>query len=100
MTTGDNSLVKANWVYMQPIIVTGKIYSNQTGCFPLTSSRGNKYVMIKYDYNYNAILAEPIKSRTENELLRAYTKLHTHLSDRRLKPVLQSLDNKAPGKCK
>jgi hypothetical protein len=65
MTTDDNPLVRANWVYIQPIEVTGKINSNQTGRFSLTSSRGNKYVMIIYDYNYNAILAEPIKSRTK-----------------------------------
>jgi hypothetical protein len=32
------------------------------------------------------------------ELLRAYTKLHTFLTERGLKPVLQKLDNRAPGK--
>jgi hypothetical protein len=91
---------RTNWVYMQPIEVTGKIFSNQTGRFPLTSSRGNKYIMIVYDYDSNAILAEPLKSRSENELLRAYTKIHDELSSRGLKPVLQILDNECPSKLK
>jgi hypothetical protein len=89
---------RTNWVFMQPIDVTGQIHSDQTGRFPTTSSRGNKYVMIVYDYDSNAILAKPLTSRTEAELLRAYTKLHTYLCDRGLKPILQRLDNEAPGK--
>jgi hypothetical protein len=54
--------------------------------------------MIVYDYDSNAILAEPITSRNEIELLRTYTKIHTLLAERGLKPVLQKLDNEAPGK--
>jgi hypothetical protein len=49
---------------MQPIPVTGKIFTDQTGRFPITSSRGNKYVMICYDYDPNNIIAEPLKSHT------------------------------------
>ena len=85
---------------MKPIEITGKIYSDQTGRFPLTSSRGHKYIMIVYDYDSNSILAEPLKSRNELELLRAYTKIHHDLTTRGLKPVLQILDNEAPGKLK
>ena len=82
---------------MQPIQITGKIFSDQTGRFPITSSRGNKYIMIVYDFDSNAILAEPLKSRTEIELVRAYTHLHSYLTSRVLKPSLQRLDNEAPG---
>ena len=56
--------------------------------------------MIVYNYDSNAIIAEPMKSQTAIELLRAYTKLHTFLTDRGLKPVLQRLDNEAPGNLK
>ena len=69
MTTDKETTVRTNWVYMQPIEVTGQIYSDQTGRFPQTSIRGNKYIMIVYDYPFNAILAEPITSRTEDELV-------------------------------
>ena len=96
MTT-DSPSVRTNWVFMQPIQITGKIFSDQTGRFPFTSSRGNKYVMIVYDFDSNAILAEPMKSRTKIELVRAYTHIHSYLTSRGLKPSLQRLDNEAPG---
>jgi hypothetical protein len=49
--------------------------------------------MIVYKYDSAAILAEPLKNRSERELLRAYAKLHQHLTDRALRPQLQKLDN-------
>ena len=73
----------------------GKIATDQTGRFPTTSSQGSTYVLILYNYDSNAILAEPIKSRHQHEILRAYKKLHQYLTDRGLKPQLQRLDNEA-----
>jgi hypothetical protein len=68
--------------------------AQQTGRFPVTSSKGNKYIMVVYDYDSTAIiLAEPIKNRSEHEILRAYSKLHQDLTDRGLKSQLQKLDN-------
>jgi hypothetical protein len=78
-------------VYAKVVAITGQI--DQTGRFPVTSSRGHKYVMVVYDYDSTAILAEPIKNRSERKLLRAYSFLHTHLTNRGLKPQLQKLDN-------
>jgi hypothetical protein len=49
-------------------IDSGQIYTDQTGRFPVVSSKGNKYIMILYDYDSNAILAQPIKDRTTPEL--------------------------------
>jgi hypothetical protein len=83
-------------IYVKAIEATGQIYTDQSGRFPTTSSRGNKYVMILYDYDSNAILAEPLKSKSEGEMIRAYTKLHEYLSGRGLKPRLQKLDNECP----
>ena len=40
-----------------------KSYSNQTGKFPHQSTHRNQYVMVLYDYNYNLILSNPIKTR-------------------------------------
>jgi hypothetical protein len=85
---------------MEAIEITGKTYSDQTGRFPITPSRGNKYIMIVYDYETNAILSEPLKYRNKNELLRAYTNLHALLVACGLKPVLHILDNEVPGKLK
>jgi hypothetical protein len=85
--------VRTHFVYAKVIEITGQIYSDQTGRFPVTSSKGNKYIMIVYDYDSRAILAEPIKNRSERELLRAYSRMHQHLTERGLKPQLQKLDN-------
>ena len=49
--------------------------------------------MICYDYYSNSIISSEIKSREGPELLQAYKKLHTYLTDRGLKPQLQRLDN-------
>jgi hypothetical protein len=96
MTTPNSSTeptVRTHLVYAKVVEITGQIYSDQTGRFPVTSSKGNKYIMVVYDYDSTAILAEPIKNRSERELLRACSKIHKHLTERGLKPQLQKLDN-------
>jgi hypothetical protein len=92
--------VRTHFAYPKVIEITGQIYSDQTGRFPVTSSKGNKYIMVVYDYDSAAILAEPIKNRSERELLRSYSKMHKHLTDRGLKPHLQKLDNECSGALK
>jgi hypothetical protein len=74
---------------------SGQIYTDQTGHFPVTSRRGNKYIMILYDYDSNSILTEPMKSQTDNEIIRSYQALHDRLIAAGLKPRLQKLDNEA-----
>jgi hypothetical protein len=74
-------------------IGTGKIYTDQTGKFPILSSRDNKYLFVLYNYDSNAIMAEPIKPRTQGELTRAYKKLFDQLEKRGLRPQVQLLDN-------
>jgi hypothetical protein len=39
-----------------------KSYSDQTGRFPIQSSRGYQYVFILYEYDSNAILSKPLKT--------------------------------------
>ena len=62
-----------NYIYVQPVTLTGSIHSDQTGQFPVQSSRGYKYIMVVYHYDSNAIIAEPLRSREGDELLRVYT---------------------------
>jgi hypothetical protein len=99
MTTSDlftEPNVRTHCAFTKVVSMTGKVFSDQTGRFPQTSSRGNKYIMIFYDYDSNAILAEPLKSRSESELVRAFTKLHQYLADRGLHTALHILDNECP----
>ena len=70
-----------------------KIYTDQTGRFPITSSCGYKYIMIAYDYYSNNILAEPIKSITSLQIKNAYQKMRKFLCSRGLTPRTHVLDN-------
>jgi hypothetical protein len=76
-------------------INTGQIYTDQTGRFPVVSSKGNKYIMILYDYDSNAILAQPLKDRTATELLKAFQIIEQELVARGMKPKLMKIDNEA-----
>jgi hypothetical protein len=86
--------IKTQFVYAATIDA-GQIYTYQTGRFPVVSSKGNKYIMILYDYDSNAILAQPIKDRTAPELLKAFQVMEQELVARGLKPKLMRLDNDA-----
>jgi len=74
---------------------TGTIHTDLTGRFPVTSLQGHKYLLILYHYDSNAILAEPLKSRNDSEVLPAYDKLINLLKARGLTPRLHRLDNEA-----
>ena len=66
-------------------------YSDQTGRFPHISSRGNAYLLIVYDYDSNAILVEPLKSRAAAGIKNAWLKINTFLESRGRKPDLHIL---------
>lgn len=53
------------------------------------SSTGNNYLMVLYDYDSNAIIAEPFKTKKATDLLAAYKILHNQLVRSGLKPKLQ-----------
>jgi hypothetical protein len=63
--------IKTNCIYAA-LIVAGQIYTDQTGRVHVISSKGKKDIMVLYEYDGNAILAEPITNRTSAELLRAF----------------------------
>jgi len=75
---------------------TGKIYTDQTGRFIVASTRGNKYILVAYDYDSNTILTEPLKIRTGPDLLAAYIKIQSLLEQRGLKLKIRYLDNECP----
>jgi hypothetical protein len=75
--------------------ITGQIFSDLPGRFVLPSSRGNNYLLVVYDYDSNAILAEPIKNRTATQIVSAYQRIHRQLVASGLRPSLQRLDNEA-----
>jgi hypothetical protein len=91
----DNLPQHTHKVYTTITDINGKIYTDLTGRFPTTSSKGNKYILVLYEYDGNAILAEPMKTKADAEAVRAYTVLYRQLTDAGLKPNFQIMDNKA-----
>jgi hypothetical protein len=65
-------LPKKNDVYMYVFNTHNTMYTNQTGVFPVTSSHGNKYVMVMCEVNGNHIDAELMKSQTTDLLVQTY----------------------------
>jgi hypothetical protein len=61
-----------HFVFMTIIEISGMLFSNQLGWFPITSNRGHKYVIIFYIYDADFVKSVPIKSRSKEELLRVY----------------------------
>ena len=55
------------------------IFSNQTGIFPKRSQRGYKCIMVMVKIDSNAILVKPMKSRKDEEMIRAYDALLARL---------------------
>jgi hypothetical protein len=70
-------------------LATGKVLSDQTGRFTTTSTSGNTYLMVIYDYDSNFIHVEPLKSRSGPCILTAYQKAHAMLLSWGRKPQLQ-----------
>ena len=99
MTVGilhmDNSALE-NLACMRPVEVSDHIFSDQTGRLPRVSSRGNRSVMVLYDYDSKNILTEPLKYQTTQELVRAQTRLIQYLLERGLKLTTLRIDKKCP----
>ena len=84
---------KVKDVYTKVYDVRNTVFSDQTGQFPTRSQRGNKYIMVMVEIDSNAILVEPIKSRKDAELTRAYRALMLRLKLAGIEPKKHILDN-------
>ena len=80
-------------VYTKVYDARETMFSDQTGQFPKRSQRGNKYIMVLVEIDSNAILVEPMKSRKDAEMIRAYTVLLTRLKRAGIIPKKYILDN-------
>ena len=68
----ENSLVNELHIHVHPIF---KLYTDDTGRFPVRSQSGNQCIMIVHHCNSNAILAEPFKTRANKHRLIAYNSI-------------------------
>ncbi|KAL7474137.1 hypothetical protein ACHAW6_000129 [Cyclotella cf. meneghiniana] len=73
--------------------IQGQLFTDQTGRFPVTSNRGNNYIVIFYMVDANHFKSCPIKSRHRTELLLAYNDVYAYLRVQGYHPQLHKLDN-------
>jgi hypothetical protein len=66
---------KLDDIFIHVVDLTKEIHTNQTGAFPHTSQRGNRYIMVAIHLDANYIFAEPMRNRTEGEMIRVYQKI-------------------------
>ena len=85
--------VRANEFYTKVVNLSGKEHSDQTYRFPATSSKGNKHVMIACDYDCNAILAYPLKSKNLSDHLEAVKTIQQFINSKGSHLKLHMLDN-------
>lgn len=55
------------------------LYTDHTGKFPIKPFHGNQIVFVAYAYRPNAILARPMKSRSDAEMIKAYTDVYASI---------------------
>ena len=59
-----------------------RLYTDDTGCFPVCSRSGNQYIMVAYHCDANVILACPFKTRKDPHCLKAYAAIMESLKQR------------------
>ena len=53
--------IQNKMVLLKSFEAIGKISTYQTGCFPVTTIRGSKYLMFLFDHDSDVIIEEPLK---------------------------------------
>ncbi len=77
------------------VVPISKLYTDDTGRFPVKARLGNQYVMIAFHANGNLILQQAFKTRRDKHCVAAYNTIMTRLAARGLLVDLQILDNEA-----
>ena len=69
-----------------------KLYSDQTGGFPVRSAAGKIYICVLYHYTKNSIHAVPIKSYHADHIIQAWEQIFNVLKHHGEAPELHILD--------
>ena len=69
-------------VFINILLISGNISSDQTGQLHVTSIRVGKYIMVMAEYDSESIPADPLTPLADTEILRTFTKLYDHLNER------------------
>ena len=69
------------------------IYSDATRKFPVPLYHGNRYVMVVYTYEPNAILVCLMKNREKETIVKTFKNIYKYLIRRKFKQKLHVMDN-------
>ncbi len=58
-----------DYMFIKIVDLADTIHSNQTGAFSFTSQSSNRYIMVAIHINANYIFCEPMKNKTEGEMI-------------------------------
>jgi hypothetical protein len=86
--------VPSNQVFIM-VYPLSRLYTDNTGRFPIRAHLGNQYIMIAFHADDNLILQQSFKSKSDRHQIAAYNAIMTHLAARNLSVDLEILDNKA-----
>jgi hypothetical protein len=84
---------KLDDIFIHVVNLTKEIHTDQTGAFPHTSQRGNRYIMVAIHLDANYIFAEPMRNSTEGEMIRVYQKIINRMKAAGLGIKKHVLDN-------
>jgi len=87
---------RKNDIYIKPIPLSGLLCTDQTGAFPMASSKGNRYIMVAHHFDTNAIMVQPLPSRSQTHLVTAFKSIYSRLCEANHIPTTIRLDNEAP----
>ncbi len=73
--------------------ITGTMYTNITGVFPVRSFKSMQYVFVAYIYDLNAIIVWAMPSCTNASMVQAFTKVISILKFSGYHPELNVMDN-------
>ena len=84
--------IRSNELFLQ-VTPISKLYTDDTGRFPMHACSENQYIMIAYHCDTNMKLAVPFKSRKDMDRLLAYDKLMQGMHNHKLTVDIQILEN-------
>jgi hypothetical protein len=73
--------------------ITGTMYTNITGAFPVRSFKSMQYVFVAYIYDLNAIIIWAMLSHTNASMVQAFTKVISILKSEGYHLALNVMDN-------
>ncbi len=75
-------------------LITGTMYTNLSGAFPVHSFKSMQYIFVAYIYGLNAILVCAMPSKNNTAMITAFTNILATLAAPGYKPTLNITNNK------